>query len=55
MAERKKAKKKLEEEKTEAQREKEKEVVILNEEGQHENQSIKNNENNQINLQPSSD
>ena len=55
MAERKKAKKKLEEEKTEAQREKEKEVVILNEEGQHENQSIKNNKNNQINLQPSSD
>jgi len=57
MAERKKSKKNLEEEKTEAQREKEKEkkVVILNDEGQHEIQNIKNNESNQFNLQPSSD
>ena len=55
MAEREKEKKKLEEEKKEAEKEKEKEVVILNEEGQRENQNIVNNENNQINLQPSSD
>ena len=55
MAEREKEKNKIEEEKKEAEKEKEKEVVILNEEGQRENQNIVNNENNQINLQPSSD
>ena len=52
---REKEKEKLEKEKKEAEKEKEKEVVILNEEGQHENQNIENNENNQINLQPSTD
>ena len=55
LEEREKEKKKLEEEKKEDEKEKEKEVVILNEEGQRENQNIVNNENNQINLQPSSD
>ena len=52
MAKREKEKKKIEEEKKEAEKEKEKEVIVLNEEEQHEKQ---NNENNQINLQPSSD
>ena len=30
-------------------------MAILNDEGQHENQSIENNEDNQANLQPPSD
>ena len=57
MAEREKEKKKLEEEKKEdeKEKEKEKEVVVLNDQGQHESQRIVNNENNQINLQPSTD
>jgi len=55
MAEREKEKNKIEEEKKEPEKVKEKEMAILNDEGQHENQSIENNEDNQANLQPPSD